>query len=71
MHPKIEAFRAKMVINFSTFRQIFEKSNFLPKIVTCLTIKSENEGSLSDKDVPGSFGDKAFVINRGSLGESW
>ena len=51
--------------------KIFEKSKFLPKIVTCLTIKYENEGSLSDKDVPGFFGDKEFVKNRGSLGESW
>ena len=59
MHQKLEAFRAK-------------KSNFLQKIVTCLTIKCENEGSLSDnKDVSGSFGDKEFVKNRGSLGESW
>ena len=29
-------------------------------------------GSLSDKDhVSGSFGDKEFVKNRGSLGDSW
>ena len=64
MHQKIGAFRAKMAKTFSTFRQIcrnLEKSNFLPKIVTCLTIKCENVGFLSDKDVSGSFGDKEFV----------
>ena len=52
--------------HFVKFVEIFEKSNFLPKIVTC-----ENEGSLSDKDVSGSFGNKECVKNRGSLGESW
>ena len=35
LRQKIGAFRAKMAKNFSTFRQIFEKSNFLLKIVTC------------------------------------
>ena len=34
-------------------------------------LQVDNEGSLSDKDVSGSFGDKKFVKNRGSLGESW
>ena len=43
------------------FVKIFEKSNFLQKIFTCLTIKCENEGYLSDKDVSGSFADKEFV----------
>ena len=72
MHQKIGAFRAKMAKNFSTFRQICRKNLiFLPRIVTCLTIKCKNERSLSDKDVSGSFGDKVFVKNRGSLGESW
>ena len=61
-----------MAKNFSTqhfvkFVKIFEKSNFLPKIVTCLTIKCTNEGSLSDKDVSGSFGDKEFV----KIGDHW
>ena len=41
----------------------------MPKIITCLTIKCENEGSLSDGDVSGSFGDKEFVKNKESLGE--
>ena len=54
--------------NLSKFSKI---PIFLPKIVTCLTIKYESEGSLSDRDVSGSFGDKEFVKNRGSLGESW
>ena len=72
---KNRAFRAKMAKNFSTFCQICQKFRkiqfFLPKIATYLTIKCENEGSLSDKDVSGSFGDKEFVKNRGSLGQSW
>ena len=66
-----------MVKYFSTFRQIcrnFQIIQFLQKIVICLTIKCENEGSLNDKDVSGSFGDKEFVKNRGSLvkvGKNW
>ena len=67
---KKRACRAK---NFSTFCQIcqnFRKIHFFfTKFVTCLTTECENEGYLSDKDVPGSFGDKEFVKNRGSLGE--
>ena len=65
MHQKIGAFRAKVSQHFVKFVEIFKKSNFLPKIVTCLTIKYENEGSLSDKDVSGSFRDKEFVYNVG------
>ena len=42
-----------------------KESNLLLKIVNRLTIKCENEGSLSDKDVSGSFGDKEFVKHRG------
>ena len=60
----------KISQHFVKFVEILEKSIFLPKIVTCLTIKCENEGSMSDKDVSGSFGDKEFVKIRGSLGES-
>ena len=41
---KIGAFRAK---NFSTFRQNFRKIHFFAEIVTCLTIKCENEGTLT------------------------
>ena len=40
----------------------------MPKIVTCLTTKCENEGSLSDKDVSGSLVTRSheeFVKNRG------
>ena len=63
MHEKIGAFRAKMAKNFSIFRQICRKFSkkfyYWPKIVTCLTIKCENEVSLSDKDVSGSFGEKS------------
>ena len=57
-----------MAKNFSTFHQIFEKSIFLPKIVTCLTIKCENEGSLNDKVVSGSFGDKELGVEVGKNG---
>ena len=57
----VKCIKKKKAKNFSTFRQIFAKSNFLPTIVTCLTIKCENEGSLSDKDMSGSFSDKEFV----------
>ena len=69
---KIGAFRAKMAKKFSTFRQIcrnFRKIQFFAE--NCLTINCENEGSLSDKDVSGSFGDKEFVKNSGLFGESW
>ena len=76
IHQKIvRAFRAKMAKNFSTFCQIgrnFRKILFFTE--NChffFTIKRENEGSVSDKDVSGSFGDNEFVKNRGSLGESW
>ena len=59
-------------LNIASNLSKFSKNpNFLPKIVTCLTIECEHEGSFSDKDVSGSFGDKEFVKNRGSLGESW
>ena len=74
MHQKIGASGPKwpkISQHFVKFVEIFEKSNFLPKIVTCLTIKYENEESLRDNDVSGSFSDKEFVKNRGSLGESW
>ena len=55
----------KISQNLSTFSKtpffFFFFFFFVPKIVTCLTIECENEGSLSDKDVSGSFGDKEFV----------
>ena len=72
MHQKIGVKMAKNFSHFVKFVEIFEKSIFLPKIVTCLTIKCEKIRGLSvTKDVSGSFGDKEFVKNRGSLGESW
>ena len=55
----------------SNLSKLSKNPNFFPKIVTCLTTECENEGPLSDKDVSGYFGDKEFVRNRGSLGESW
>ena len=70
MHEKNRGFQSKNCQKFLNFRQICQKSHF-PLIVTCLTIQFENEWSLSDKDVSGSFGGKEFVKNRGSLGESW
>ena len=72
MHLKYRGFQGqngqKISQHFVIFVEIFKKNHvfFLPKIVTCLTIiKCENEGSLSDKDVSLSFGDKEFVKNRG------
>ena len=63
----------KKFLNISSNVSKFSKNQiFLPKIVTCLTIKCEYEGSLSDKDVSGSFGDKEFVKDRGPFpGGHW
>ena len=59
-------------LNISSNLSKFSKNpNFLPKIVTCLTTECKNEGPLCDNDVSGYFGDKEFVKNTGSLGESW
>ena len=69
MHQKNRGFQGQngqKFLNISSNLSQFAKNQiFLPKGVTCLTIKCENEGSLSDKDVSGSFGDKEFVKNRG------
>ena len=58
MHEKIGAFRAKMpkFLNIASNLSKFSKNSiFCGKIVTCLNIKCENEGSLRDKDVSGQW----------------
>ena len=69
IHRKNRGFQGQNFLNILSNLSKFSKNPiFLPKIVTCLTIECENEGSLqSDKVVSGSFGDKEFVENRGSL----
>ena len=64
MHQKIGQKISQHFVKMSKFSK---NPIFLPKIVTCVTIKCENEGSLSNKDVPGSFGDKEFV----KIGGHW
>ena len=60
-----------MAKNFSTYRQIcrnFRKIQFFAEKCHLFDYEMRKWGSLSDKDVSGSFGDKEFVKKIGVIG---